>query len=281
MIGLKQFPTLFKDAFASWLNHKAQRMAAALAYYTAFSMAPLLVIVIGVASIVFGQQAAQGELMGQIEGLIGAEGARYIQSLIEAAAQGHTNVVATLIGFIILLIGSTGAFVQLQDALNTVWDVPPKTGYNLLGYAWSHFLSFAMVLAIGFLLLVALVVSALLAAVDTYLQGLFPGARVIVYLLHMTGSFVVIMALFTLIYKFLPERLVGWHEAWVGATVTALLFVIGKHLIGLYLGHSTIGTTFGAAGSFAVLLIWIYYSAQIVLFGAEFIRAYTSHKLCS
>jgi membrane protein len=265
--------TLLKEAVSEWSEDKAPRLGAALAYYTIFSVAPLLIIVIGVAGFVFGWEAAQGQIVGQLQGLLGEEGGKAIQAMIQSASEKKTTgVFATLFGLITLLFGASGVFGELQDALNTIWGVKPKPGRGIFGVIRQRFLSFGMVAVIAFLLLVSLAVSAALAAVGTFMEGVLPTE-----ILHVTNfivSFAVITVLFAMIYKVLPDATIAWNDVWIGAGVTALLFTIGKFAIGLYLGKSSVASAYGAAGSLVIILVWIYYSAQILFLGAEFTEVY-------
>jgi membrane protein len=264
---------LLTETFNGWSEDKAPRLGAALAYYTIFSLAPLLVIVIGIAAFVFGREAAQGQVLGQLQGLLGEEGGKAIQSMIQNATQNKaTGVLATLIGIATLLFGASGVFGELQDALNTVWGVKPKPGRGILGVVKQRFLSFAMVAGIAFLLLVSLTVSTALAALGKFMAGLFQTE--LLHVLNFVLSFAVITFLFAMIYKLLPDARIAWTDVWIGAVVTALLFTIGKFAIGLYLGKSSVASAYGAAGSLVIVLVWIYYSAQILFFGAEFTEVY-------
>lgn len=269
---------LIKETVIEWNQDNVPLLAAALAYYTIFSLAPLLLIAIAIAGAVFGEEAARGEIVRQIEGLVGRQGAEAVQSMIQNAQQpGSGGTVATVIGVGLLLLGASGVFGQLQTALNTIWDVKPKPDQGMRSFLQSRFLSFAMVLVIGFLLLVSLVLSAILAGISTYFQGLFPFA-IVGQTINFLFSFAVITFLFAAIYKFLPDVKIPWKNLWIGAAVTALLFNIGKFLIGLYLGSSSVGSTYGAAGSLVVLLVWVFYSAQILLIGAEFTQVYSRYR---
>lgn len=274
MIGVKDFFTLLKESFTEWREDDASRLAAALAYYTIFSLAPLLIVVIAVAGFFFGEAAVQGEIVGQIEGLVGQEGAQLIEGMVARAGRGGADIIATIVGLATLLLGSTRVFSQLQDALNTVWEVEPDPDRPLLSTVKDRLLSFSMVLGIGFLLLVSLVISAVLSALDQYLTNLLPGGGLILQVLNFVISFGVITLLFAMIYKALPDVEIDWDDVWVGGAITALLFVIGKFLVGIYLGRSGVASTYGAAGSLVIVLLWIYYSAQILLFGAEFTEVY-------
>jgi membrane protein len=265
---------LLKEIFSEWSEDKAARLAAALAYYITFSLAPLLLIVIAIVGLLFGEEAVQGRVVEQIQGLVGPDGAQLVQTMLQSTRQSGSNIVATLIGIVTLLLGATGVFVQLQDALNTIWEVAPKPGRGVLGMVKDRLLSFTMLLGIGFLLLVSLAVSAGLAALSSFLGDLLPGLFEVAKVLDFVISLGVITLLFAMIYKFLPDVKIRWGDVWVGAAVTSLLFTVGKFLIGLYLGYSSAASVYGAAGSLAVLLIWIYYTAQIVLLGAEFTQVY-------
>ena len=270
----KEIFELLKETFNEWSEDKASRLAASLAYYTVFSIAPLLIIVIAVAGLVFGREAAQGQIEGQIQGLIGEESAEFVQALIEASSNKTTGTIATVIGIATLIFGATGLFGQLQDALNTIWEVTPKPGRGVMGIIKDRFFSFTMVLGIGFLLMVSLVVSAALAVVNEYMSGLFGDIAYVGEAINFIISFAVITLLFAMIYKVLPDVEIAWSDVWIGAAVTALLFTIGKFLIGLYLGHSAVASSYGAAGALVVVLLWVYYSAQILLLGAEFTQVY-------
>jgi membrane protein len=265
---------LLKATFDGWNEDKAPRLAAALAYYTAFSIAPLLVIVIAVAGLAFGEEAARGEIVLQIQNQVGADTAELIQTMIESARSESAGILATILGVATIALGAAGFFGQLQDALNTVWEVQPRPGRGIKEIIRERFLSFTMVLGIGFLLLVSLILSAVLASLHNFVTGLLPEAQVITQLLNFLLSFGVITVLFAMIYKVLPDAQIAWKDVWAGAVVTALLFTIGKFALSLYLGNSSVASSYGVAGSFVVMLLWIYYSAQILLFGAEFTRVY-------
>jgi membrane protein len=267
---------LLRETVSEYQQDKASLWAAAIAFYTLFSLAPLLIIAIAVAGLFFGQDAAQNELIGQLRGLIGQEGAEAIQAMIKNAYRaGSQGILATLFGIITLLLGATGIFGQLQDALNTIWDAHAKPGANIKGIVRNRVLSFAMVLVIGFLLLVSLVLSTVLSTIGNFLGQFIGGWVALAQILNFMISFGVITLLFALIYKVLPDIKLPWRYLWVGASFTSLLFTIGKFFIGLYLGNSSVGSSYGAAGSLVVVLIWIYYSAQILLFGAEFTEVYS------
>lgn len=271
---------LLKETVREWSEDGASRLAAALAYYTTFSLAPLLVLVIAIAGLIGGQEAAQSQTMAQVEDLLGPQGGEFVQSMIENASRPATGVTATIIGVVTLLFGALGVFGELQNSLNTIWEVKPKPAQGLLDgikrFLVDRLLSFTMVLGIGFLLLASLVISAVLSALGNYIGNALPMADLWLQLINFVISFVVVTALFAMIFKFLPEVNIAWKDVWLGAAVTSLLFSLGKFLIGFYLGRSTVGNTFGAAGSLAILLIWVYYSAQILFFGAEFTQVYAN-----
>ncbi len=269
---------LLKQTFAEWQKDKVPLLASSLAYYTVFSIAPLLLIAITIAGFFFGEEAVRGEVIGQIQGLIGKDGAAAIQSMLQntqkPTADGNF---ATLFGVITLLLGASGVFGQLQEALNTIWDVKPKPGRDLIKFIQSRFLSFAMVLVIGFLLLVASVLSTILISVSSFIGYLVPGMEFISRFIDFIVSFIVVTLLFASIYKVLPDVKVPWRNLWLGAAVTALFFNIGKYLIGIYLTQSNVTSTYGAAGSIIIVLIWVFYSAQILLLGAEFTQVYCNY----
>jgi membrane protein len=274
----KNLLLLFRDTFNEWNMDKAPQLAAALAYYTIFSLAPLLIIVIALAGLALGQQQVQEAVLAQARGIIGEKGAEFILELIQGVRAPGAGVVATVVGLITLLLGAAGVFGQMKAALNTIWNVQPYqiTGLRagIVQFLKDQFLSFTMVLGIGFLLLVSLILSAILAAVSKFASAYVPAPAFQV--LDFALSFVVITVLFAAIYKVLPDAYVAWTDVWIGAAITSLLFTIGRYLIGLYLGQSSITSSYGAAGSLVVILLWIYYSAQILFFGAEFTQVYAN-----
>jgi membrane protein len=266
---------LAKEAASSWVDDYAPSMGAALAYYTMFSVAPLLLIVISVAGLVFGRDAATGEIFNQLRGLMGEQGAEAIQSLLQSVNKPTEGIVATVIGTVVLLIGATSVFGELQDALDRIWRAPAR---DRSGGVWSllraRLLSFGMIMGIGFLLMVSLVLSAALSALSNWWAPVFAGWELVAQALNFLVSFALVTAVFALIYKIMPRVHVAWRDVWTGAAVTSLMFTLGKFLIGLYIGRSTVTSAFGAAGSLAVVLVWVYYSAQIFLLGAEFTWVY-------
>jgi len=264
---------IFWDAGMEWWNDKAPRLGAALAFYTALSLAPILLIVIGISSLVFGEEAAQGQIVAQLRDLVGTEGAKAIEAMLSSSSTSG-GVVATVVGIVTLLIGATGVFLQLQDAINTVWELQPKPSVGLWGLFKDRLLSFALLCGLGFLLLVSLLINAGLAAVGTYIGGMLPNWTVVLHAVNFLLAMAVTFGLFAMTFKFLPEAKIAWSDVWIGAAITTVLFVLGKYLIGLYLGKGAVGTAYGAAGSLVVLLLWIYYSSQILLYGAEFTQLY-------
>jgi membrane protein len=271
MISPKELWPLVKQSVNAWLEERAARMGAALAYYTAFSIAPLLIIAIAVAGLVFGRDAAQAAVVGQLQGLLGDAGGNAVAEMLQSTADFGSSVVAIVIGVGALILTATTAFVELQDDLDRIWKAKPRAGSGLINLIRSRLLSLGMVLAIGFLLTVSLVLSAAVAALGDSLLG---EAELLLQAITFLGSFAVITALFATIYKVLPNVEIAWEDVWIGAAITALLFEIGKVLIGLYIGKSSVASSFGTAGPFVVLMLWIYYSTQIFLLGAEFTNAH-------
>jgi len=251
-------------------------MGAALSYYTAFSLAPILVLAISIAGLAFGRDAVQGRIVGQLEGLLGHDSAAVVQTMLAKASQRGSGVIAIVVGFVTLLVGATGVVIELQDAINTVWKVIPKPGRGMRGLIRDRILSVGLILSLGFLLLVSLVISAGLEFLGSVLGRFIPGWVILGYILNYGVSLMAIAALVAMIFKILPDAHVAWRDVWIGAFVTSVLFHMGKYLIGLYVGRASVGSAFGAAGSLAVLLVWIYYSAQLILLGAEFTRCYST-----
>jgi membrane protein len=274
MSRLKNIFNLLKETFNEWNEDKAPRLAAALAYYTAFSLAPLLIVVISIAGLIYGKEAVQGQVQYQIQGAVGSQAASAIQDMLANFSHPSSGIIATVLGVITLVLGAAGLFGQLQDALNTIWEVAPKPGQGILAMLRQRFLSFTMVLGICFVLLVSLVLSALVSALGNVIAVHIPQQETVLQIVNLVISFAVITLLFAAIYKVLPDVQISWRDVWMGAVVTAILFTIGKYALGLYLGQSSVSSSYGAAGSFVLLLLWIYYSAQILLFGAEFTQVY-------
>jgi membrane protein len=275
MLNARSLWSLTKESASQWSDDYAPSMGAALAYYTIFSIAPLLVIAIAVAGFFFGADAARGEIFGQLSGLIGERGASTIEAAVASASQTGHGTFAAIAGIVTLLLGATTVFGELQSDLDRIWDTPKPEHAGLWGMLRGRLLSFGMVLGIGFLLLVSLVLSAALSAIGHFWSGALPGWEVLLQIVNFVVGFVVVSGLFAMIYKFLPRCDIGWRDVWIGAAVTSLLFSIGKLLIGLYLGKSSVASSFGAAGSLVIVLLWVYYSAQIFLLGAEFTKTYS------
>jgi membrane protein len=268
--------SIVKKTYQEWSEDKSPKLAAALAYYTAFSIAPLLLLVIGIASLFFGQEAARGEILAQLGSLVGTSAAETISGVLDNLNKKGHGVMATVVGGVTLLIGATGVFGELQDSLNRIWEVRPKPSRGLWSYLKRRFLSLGMILVIGFLLLVSLVLTTAMSGAIKYLGDILPGADILWQIATVVISFALVTVLFAAMFKVLPDAKMAWKDVFVGAIATAVLFTIGKTLIGLYLGRSSTASTFGAAGSFVVLLVWVYYSAQIVFFGAEFTQVYAN-----
>jgi membrane protein len=268
---------MIKATANAWVDDYAQSMGAALSYYMLFSLAPLLIIVIAVAGAVFGQEAAQGEIVSQLRGIMGEEGAVAVEAMLRAAREPATSAVASIVGIALLMLGATAIFGELQDALDRIWRVPvPKQESGVWHLLRARLLSFGLVLGLGFLLVVSLVVSAGLAALGKWWGGWFEGWDVFLEILNFAVSFGIFTLLFAMIYKIMPRATIPWRDVWTGSVVTALLFTTGKALVGLYLGKISLASGYGAAGSFVVLLAWVYYSAQIFLFGAEYTWVYAN-----
>ncbi len=272
----KQVWRMITAAFQEWNKDKASRLAAALAYYTIFSIAPLLILVIAIAGFFFDTAAVREQLMGQIQSLVGSNGAEFLRTALDNANRPgeSSGWVATIVSIVLLLIGATGVLVQLQIALNEVWNVEADPERGLSNLVRKRLLSFGMLLAIGFLLLVSLVISSVLAGFSSYFQSLAPGLDSLVQLLNFVVAFGITTLLFALIFKYVPDVVITWGDVWFGAAVTALLFSIGRFVIGLYLGNSSFASSYGAAGSVIVLLVWIFYSAQILFYGAELTQVF-------
>lgn len=261
-------------SLTSWIDHRAASKGAALAFYTLFSMAPILVLAIAVAGYVFGAKAAQGEIVEQLEGLVGPNGALAVQALLAGAQNPASGLFATLVASVLLLLGATSVFAELKGSLDELWGVS-RTGRSAFGVLLrTRLLSFGLVLVLAFLLLVSLVISAGLAMAERYAHGMLGSSTVVLETVTSLVSFGVIACMFAIIYKTLPDAPLSWRDVWFGAVFTAGMFSLGKYVIGLYLGNSGVASSFGAAGSLIALLLWVYYSAQIFFLGAEFTRHY-------
>jgi len=261
---------LLKDTFSAWSEHEAPRLGAALAFYTILSLAPLVILVIGIAGLIFGHTAAENHLLGQVENLMGRQGSEAVRGIIEQSQRPATGIFASIMGVITLLFGASGVFGELQSALRKMWDIKPQNDGGVWGTIKQRFFSIGMVLAVGFLLLVSLVMSAVLSALGKYVSGILPLPEFVLSALDVAVSFAGIAVVFALIFKYVPEVEIAWKTVWCGGAVTSLLFTAGKFLLGLYLGKAAVGSAYGAAGSLVVVVVWVYYSAMIFLFGAEF-----------
>ena len=271
--GAKASLALLKETFAAWNEHKAPKMGAALAYYTTFSLAPLLVIVVGVVGLALKQDRAREEIVAQFSDLVGKEGGTTVNTILSQAATQDTGLWAALIGLVVLLIGASGVFAELQDSLNTIWEVPPRAR-NWSALVRDRLISFALVFALGFLVLVSLLLSAGVAALGAFMKDRVPGFDAVWEGANSLVLFAVVTLLFAALFRFLPDIKIAWRDVWTGAGLTAALFIVGKFLLGFYIGHSAFASAYGAAGSLVIVLVWVFYSAQIFFFGAEFTRAF-------
>jgi len=275
MIHPRRFFHLVVKAVQAWVADYAPSMGAAISYYTVFSLAPLLVIVIALAGAFFGREAVQGVIVEQLSGLIGREGAALVENLVRASSDTDKGLVAGIVSFFVLLVGATTVFAELQSALDRIWHVPAaRKPAGVMAVLRARLLSFGLILGLAFLLMISLVVSAGVAALGTWMGGMMPGRETMLHAINLLMSLSIATVLFAMIFKLMPSTPIDWRDVWVGALVTAVLFEVGKLLIGLYLGKSGVTESFAAAGSLVVLLAWVYYAAQIFLFGAEFTKAY-------
>ncbi len=281
VVRLADIWSLVKEAASAWIDDYAPSMGAAIAYYTMFSIAPLLLIAIALAGLAFGHEAANGEVVAQLGGMMGQDGAKAVEIMIQAASEPGKGTLATVVGMVLLIVGATTVFAELQDALDRIWRAPARlSGSGIWGLLRARLLSFGMILGIGFLLIVSLLMSAALSALGGWMEPIFGGWEALAQAVNFVISFAMVSVLFAMIYKIMPRVKIAWRDVWTGAIVTAFLFTIGKFAIGLYIGKSGVASAFGAAGSLAVLLIWVYYSAQIFLLGAEFTWVY-AHRFGS
>lgn len=274
----RRWSALIHETIVQWLDVDAPRLAAALAYYAIFAMAPLLVIVTAVAGLVFGEAAVRGRLEQQVAMLVGPDAAVTISELVQSVSRPQAGVLATVIGLVTLLIGATGVFVELQNALNAIWRVPKRNGDIWRGLLRERLVSFAMILGVGFLLLVSLILSTAVTAAADFLPLEVSHLHTLLRLADIGLAFGLTTALFAMIFKVLPDVSIHWNDVWLGAAVTSLMFTFGRVLIGLYLGRSAVASAYGAAGSLAVVLIWVYYSTQILFLGAEFTHVYAQRR---
>jgi membrane protein len=277
-MSTKDLLSILKTTFAAWNRHEAPRLGAALAFYTILSLSPLVIIVVALAGVIFSRSTAQAHILSQVQGMIGVEGGKAMESMLANAQKPAAGILGTIVGLLSLLFGASGVFTELRSALNLIWEVNPENTSGVVALLRERFFSFGMVLSIGFLLLVSLVVSTILAAVGKFFGGLLPIPSPVLAVLNFLLSYIGVAVLFGLIFRFVPEAKVRWVNVWLGALATALFFTIGKTVIGLYLGKSSLGSAYGAAGSVIVVIVWVYYSAQIFFFGAEFTHAYSEHR---
>lgn len=273
----KQVWRMLKTAFQQWNEDKAARLAAALAYYTLFSLAPLLILVIAIAGLFFDSAAVRQQIMGQVETLVGGTSADFVSTILDNANRPGNNsgIIASLISVGLLLVGATGVLTQLQLSLNTIWSVEARPDIGFLNLLRKRLLSLGMIIVIGFLLLVSLVISSMISGFSDYLNTLAPSLDTIVQVSNFAVSFGITTLLFAMIFKYLPDVVISWGDVWFGAAATAILFSLGKFLIGLYLGNSSFGSSYGAAGSVVILLVWVFFSAQILFYGAELTQVYS------
>lgn len=269
--------SLLKETASGWDEDNVARLAASLAYYTLLSIAPLIILAVAVTGLAFGEEAARQHIAGELAGVVGRGAAEAIESIAKNARTPGTGVLSLIVGLTVLLFGASGVFGELQSALNTVWGVAPKPGRGIWGLVKDRFFSFTLVLGVAFMLLVSLVVSAALTWVGQVFASSLPGGALVWQVLNFCISLAVVTALFALMFKKLPDVEIRWRDVWVGAAVTAGLFTLGKFGLGLYLGSAGVSSAYGAAGSIVALVIWVYYSAQVLLVGAEFTEAYARH----
>lgn len=275
MKGIKKWLSLFKKAFGEFFKDNAMKLSASLSYYTVFSIGPMLIVIISFAGIFLGQEAVQGELYDEMKGLIGNDAALQIQNIIISIQKNDQSITGAIIGGIVLLFGATSVFSEIQDSINYIWSIKAKPKKGWLKLILNRLLSFSLVLSCGFILLVSLTVNAVMDLLNKQLMKYFPNVTIVLfYIINILTIFVVITVLFAIIFKVLPDAKIRWKDALIGASFTSILFMIGKFLIGLYLGNSDLGLTYGTAASVVIILLWVYYSSLILYFGAEFTKVY-------
>lgn len=270
---MKKYLELLKITFKEWSEDDAPRLAASLSYYTAFSLAPLLLVILALLSFFFGDEAARGQIVAQFSNEIGVESAEFIQEMIQDSSEGDGGIISTIISVVMLLVGATGLFMQLQSALNEIWDIEVDSG-GFISMIKKRAFSFGLLMTLAFLLLISLVINSVIASLDTYLTGVMPAFQFIVQIITLIVSFGISTALFAIIYKYMPDATIAWRDVMIGAAVTSALFTLGRFGLSLYIGTIGVSSSYGAAGSFLVILLWVYYSAQIMMFGAEFTQVY-------
>lgn len=273
-LNYRQFVAILKETYTEWDKHQATRFGASVALYTLFSIAPLLILAAAVVALVFTKVEAQTAIIDQARNMVGVRGAEAVKQLLQSAQKPTSGFLATCIAFITLLFGASGVFIELRQALNTMWEAPRSTSSGFWGMVRDRLFSFGMVLSVGFVLLVSLLLSTALSITEKFFGSLVPIPAPVLYLANLLVSFAVVTALFAVMYKVVPDVWVGWRDVTIGAVGTAILFTLGKFLLGLYLGMASVGSTYGAAGSLVAVIVWVYYSAQIFFFGAEFTHVY-------
>ena len=272
--SIKAIPSLIVKAYYELLDDKGFKMAAALSYYTAFSLGPLLIIVIAIAGFFFGEDAAKGQIFSELKSLVGPDGAVMIETILKGASNKSTGIFAAILSVVLLFLGSIGVFLELQESLNIIWGVELKPGKGLWLFIKNRLISFSMVVAAGFLLMVSLIISSAISIINTYMGEKFPTLIPLAFILNNLSSLIVLTVLFALIYKILPGVIITWKYVWFGSILTSVLFTLGKYLISLYLGSSSFSSTYGAAASLVVIFVWLYYSGLILYFGAELTQVY-------
>lgn len=275
---MKEWKRLLLETWTEFNNDNAPRLGAALAYYTMLSLAPLLILIIAIAGLVLGEQAARGQLMYQVSDLVGTEGGAAVQQMVENARQPASGIVASLFGFLVLIFGASTVASELRASLNQIWNKQPEQGAGIRKMITERSYALAVVLGCGFLLLVSLIVSSGIAAAGTYVAERLPMPEIVLQALNILAGIVVITGVFAVLFKYLPDVKIEWQDVILGAAFTSVLFALGRFLIGLYLGKASFGSTYGAAGSLVIVLVWIYYSSQIFFFGAEFTQVYAREQ---
>lgn len=280
---IKKIPSLIIQAYYELLDDKGFKMAAALSYYTAFSLGPLLIIVIAIAGFFFGEDAAKGQIFSELKNLVGPDGAVMIETILKGASNKSTGFFAAILSVILLFLGSIGVFLELQESLNIIWGVELKPGKGLWLFIKNRLVSFSMVVATGFLLMVSLIISSVISVINTYMGEQFPSLIPLAFILNNISSLIVLTVMFAMVYKVLPDVVISWKYVWFGSVLTSILFTLGKYLISLYLGSSSFSSTYGAAASLVIIFVWIYYSGLILYFGAELTQVvrkrYSTQKL--
>jgi len=280
---VKEIPSLIVQSYYEFLDDKGFKMAAALSYYSAFSLGPLLIIVIAIAGFFFGEDAAKGQIFSELKNLVGPDGAIMIETILKGAASKSAGIFAAVVSIVLLVLGSIGVFLELQESLNIVWGVELKPGRGLWLFIKNRLVSFSMVVATGFLLMVSLIISSAISLINTYMGEQFPSILPMAFIFNNLSSLIVLTVMFAMVYKVLPDVMISWKYVWFGSILTSVLFTLGKYLISLYLGSSSFSSTYGAAASLVILFLWIYYSGLILFFGAEltqvFRKRYSDQKL--